>query len=112
MKLLQIKFSHKNYRKFYLKDAKIENNDMVNLVGVSVCNIDDLPEDFKYFDANYGTEDEPEYYPLPKGKVIVLFFWYDDLFPTIRRWTPKKEEYYKESIGKEFLINIKEGGLK
>ena len=105
---MKIRFSH-YYQKFWLKEAMIEDGDVVELVGVSVCDREQLPKSFLHFDSNYGSEGEPEYFPLPAGRVIVLFFWDgDDLFSTIRRWTPQKEEYYRNGIGKLFEVKIEE----
>ncbi len=106
-----IKFSHDTYKKFFLKDSKVEEADVVELIGVSICEINKLSKEFKTFDSQFGFEDEPEFYPLPEeGKVIVLFFCDGscDIFPTIRRWTQQKEKWYKEGIGKEHEIIITE----
>ena len=105
----KIKFGHDDYFKFEMANSHIDNKDIVELIGVSICHIDKLSEQFKKFDTSYGNpnwESEIEYYPLPKGMVIVLFFWSDGIFPTIRRWNPQKEEYYKSKIGSEFEVVI------
>lgn len=103
-----IKFSHDSYLKFGGTLGIVENGEVVELIGVSVYHSDLLSRDFINYDTNFGTEETPEYYPLPNGKLIVLFFFAFgmDIFSTIRRWTPQKEEYYRASIGKEFEVVI------
>ena len=82
-----IKFSHDDYKKFFLSQSVVEDEDVVELVGVSICGIDEMSKEFKRFDSQYGSDDAPEFYPLPKkGKFIVLFFWDgEDIFPTIQQ---------------------------
>ena len=103
-----IKFSHDDYKKFFLSQGVVEDRDIVELIGVSVCEIGMLSKEFKRFDSQYGHDDAPEFYPLPKkGKVIVLFFWDgDDFLPTMRRWTEQKEKWYRAGIGKEHEVII------
>ena len=70
-----------------------------------------LPKEFLEYDTGYRTENGVCYYPLFKGKgIIITIFTKDDgmhlenLWTTIRRWTPQKEKYYKSIIGEEVDI--------
>jgi hypothetical protein len=105
---LKIKFSHDSYLKFEMKEAIIENGDIVELIGVSVCPIEKLSKSFLEYDTNYGTETEPEYFELPKKGMFLVLFFFDgsDIFSTIRRHTEQKMEYYCGNIGKEFIVII------
>lgn len=64
-----------------------------------------LDYDTKYFDVD---EYRDKFYPLPKGKLIVLLFLAieDTVFTTIRRYTPSKYDYYKGCEGKDFKIDM------
>lgn len=95
-----IKFSHR-YDKM---PAGVE--DKTNyLVGVSVCQIGELPILFADFDTKFGTGK----YVLPTGKVMVLTIFTVDAYcwTTIRSWTPNKEAYYQNLIGNEVGIVVK-----
>lgn len=70
----------------------------------------------KWDTAYYGKNDQVEYYPLPKGKLIVIYLLTSNellkeafSWQTIRRWTPGKEAYYRNLIGQEVEIIIEEG---
>jgi hypothetical protein len=103
-----IKFSH-HYNKIPL------NIKTAVLLGVEAWDVEKLPASFKDYDAEYEGEGATLYYPLPeKGNVIVLFLWGEVgggvhiLFTTIRRCTESKWDYYHNSIGETFAIEIKE----
>ena len=108
----QIKFSHSRYLKHRVDASdRIRDGAVAHLVSGYVCDVSELPESFIEYDTAYLENGEIKHYPLPKGLVIVLFFWvneYKFIFPTIRRWTPKKAEYYESQIGKEFKVVITE----
>jgi len=118
--LPEIRFSHR-YLKLergvvYRKPVK-----RAILLEVFLAERDELHKDFVEYDTAYwkfykkdswGIWNEVSYYQLPKGKVIVLLFKATNngnfLFTTIRRYTPKKYEYYKKMRGKEFEVVIEE----
>jgi len=56
----------------------------------------------------YKENGEWKSYELPLTKLLVLTFQGNYLIPftTIRRWTDKKERYYKNCVGKHFDIKI------
>ena len=114
-----IKFSH-HYAK--MPRQFLENT---YLVGVSVCDIERLPEQFLAWDTFYhGTAEEnfkASHYPLPRtGRFMVLslFSWCPELtldaspFPiartwtTIRSWEQAKEDYYRALVGQRVKIEI------
>jgi hypothetical protein len=103
-----IKFSHKYEKMPYEPTTAV-------LVGVEAWDIENLPPDFLDFDTLYQDKQGPNYYQLPKnGRVIVLFLWgrcentLHFLFTTIRRCTESKWDYYHNSLGETFAIEIKE----
>ena len=75
---------------------------------------EELHPRFVEYDTIYwdNTENNWCYYKLPKGDVLVLLFQSTTidrfLFTTIRRYTPKKYEYYRKMRGKEFEVVIEE----
>ena len=103
----QIKFSHK-YDK--LLDGNGNIPQLAELLEVFLVNIEDLHERFISYDSVYldMNEDKYKYFPLPKkGKYMILLFKDPGLFSiftTIRRYTPKKYEYYKNARGEIFEI--------
>lgn len=108
----QIRFSH-NYDK--LLDGNGNILQLAELLEVFLVNIDDLHEGFIDYDSLYfdKTEGEYKHFPLPKtGKYMVLLFEKIPtvgsyfLFTTIRRYTAKKYEYYKNARGEWFEIVI------
>ena len=47
-------------------------------------------------------------YPLPDGRLIILFFTHlqtGQVFTTMRRWTEEKENYYDRMVGDVFIMN-------
>lgn len=49
-------------------------------------------------------------YDVPAGKLLQLVFLGENRIPfcTLRRWTGKKEKYYRDLIRQEFEIDIQE----
>lgn len=100
----KIKFSHKYFKLNYVNQAK--------LLQVFKCHYNDLSKDFLFYDSLYR-KDARGYrlYEFPKDELIILLFqdtFDNDLFTTIRRYTPKKYEYYKSKTGEIFEIVVKE----
>jgi len=106
-----IKFSHEYFKMPEVFFDKGKQN--TYLIGVSFANIKDLPEEFVEWDTLYEENNELKHYELPKGKVMVLLLFTvkpnpdgrKTLWTTIRRWTPDKEDFYSNLIGKE--VNIR-----
>jgi len=103
-----IKFSH-DYLKF--GDYKLPFRAL--LLDAWVVNRNDLHGQFVVYDTAYFDHTAPKgvnYYELPKGDVIILFFAVRNglnlmenfKFTTIRRYTPLKYEYYKKQCGTIF----------
>ena len=94
---LQIKFN-RNYYKF--ADKKLPFTAV--LLQCFKVHYKDLSACFKAYDV---TSDEGDY-PLPKTDLIVLLLMFDDkkLFTTIRRYTPRKWDYYKTREGETFEL--------
>ena len=109
MKTKTIRFSH-----FYTKLNHTSKSiptppQYATLLEVFVCNTEELHPGFIEYDTVYFDEKLNKWknYPLPPGKILVLLF--DSagfLFTTIRRYTPRKHEYYKNSRGELFKIEI------
>ena len=101
----KIKFSHR-----YYKLQGIENGDIVSLLGVFPFDLEkDLNNVLHEYDTLYHEKGESKYYPLPqKGKYLLLVFVKSGMIPsvftTIRRWTPRKESYYRMNRGLEFEV--------
>lgn len=92
-----IKFSH-TYNKLIGDNGVI---DEATLLQVLPVNLEDLTSSFLSYDTDNGV------YSLPKkGKYLMLIFLKDnhELFTTLRRSTPQKENYYKGLTGKLFTI--------
>lgn len=101
MKQPVIKFSHR-YPKL---DVLAGTNNEARLLDVHPVQLELLSPDF----LDYDTAIEGGgFYPLPtKGRFLMLIFARPDgigLFTTLRRWTPKKEQYYRGLIGQRFTV--------
>lgn len=94
----RIKFSH-DYLKFKGQKDKAE------LIALRVVEYEILTPELIEYDTKTV---EGKYYPLPKTKLIKLFFDGDKGIPfcTLRRYTPEKFEYYKSLIGKILEVHI------
>ncbi len=90
----KIKFSHKDYHKFFHKLPWD-----VTLLQCFKIHYKDLSKDF----IEYDTEYEGGRYELPETDLIVLILLsYDGkCLTTIRRFTPRKWKYYKSLEGKD-----------
>jgi hypothetical protein len=103
---MKIKFSH-HYPKLHSQTA-------AHLLHIELRDRSELSEAFIKYDTVYevrpaiGPFDEAvvDHYPLPSGRLMVLVFLGNNLFPftTVRRWTAEKERYYRNGIGKRFDI--------
>jgi len=109
-KMNKIKFSH-HYNKF---PQGLKSGSKVKLLQVFKVHYDNLSWFFKRYDTEYTYLSkeyhcvERAYYELPQTKLLVLLFWCPlGVFTTIRRWDERKEEYYYDSIGKDFILEIK-----
>ena len=102
----KIKFSHK----YYKFPAAFEKSKLAQII---VMDEKDISKPFREYDTVCTSNiQEDGFYPLPKGKVILILLianagmgW---LWTTIRRWTPEKEKYYRSKIGEIFECEIKE----
>ncbi|PJZ37387.1 hypothetical protein CH354_10020 [Leptospira levettii] len=100
----EIRFSHR-YFKLKTLGGYVEE---AHLLAVIRIDLEDLPKVFKTFDCIHSDGK----YPLPDfGEYMLLLFqksgWWS-LFPTLRRYTPSKFEYYNGLIGQTFKVIIKE----
>ncbi|MCE7856890.1 MAG: hypothetical protein DYG97_10150 [Ignavibacteria bacterium CHB3] len=99
---MTIKFSHK-----YEKLRGLKSGDQIKLLQVLNIKLELLTNSFITYDTD-GV------YPLPKrGEYLMLIFekGHGDIFTTLRRFTPDKNEYYKCHQGEFFnvIINESEG---
>lgn len=101
----KIKFSH-DYEK---KPLYTDNTTLLEVF--TVADKKDLSKQFLLYDTKYKGEDGG--YILPDGKLLILLlhsFNYDscawELWTTCRRWTAKKERYYRSLRGQTVLIEI------
>ena len=105
----KIKFSHDYLLKFPFKDM---DGVLCNLLQVLKVHYNDLSDEFKRYDTYYIDGDDEKYYPLPKTDLLILFLAPSRLYPpaylftTIRRWTPKKEKFYKSKVGEQFRVEM------
>ena len=112
MKKPKIKFNHHYLKLDFLYDLIYDKK--TYLIGVSKVHIERLPQDFIRYDTAYrGQKVESggfytELYPLPeKGTYLLLvLFTYDNVWTTLRKWTPEKEKKYKALVGQEVEIVI------
>ena len=103
-----IKFSHR-YSKHPIN---VIDGCEVRLIEVLNSKFEDLSDTFKEYDTNLYCGGN---YTLPKkGDCLVLLFlgagpiWdTSELFTTVRRSTPEKEQYYKGLRGQKLVVNIK-----
>lgn len=114
--MIKIKFSHR-----YVKFPEAVEKRKTFLVGVSDCLLERMPLDFIFWDTLFINPDGSiGHYPLPeKGRFILQTLCTPDaivdgkalpfeLWTTIRRWTPRKMEYYSLHVGEQVAIEIME----
>jgi hypothetical protein len=103
----QIKFS--NYYEKFPKGLNF--GDGVQLLHVFVEDSSNLKHDFLDYDTIFINEDGSSgRYSLPNGKLLVLLLRNKkNVFTTIRRWTPKKESYYRGIVGSTLEVTKIEG---
>lgn len=79
------------------------------LLHVFIDDIGTALQAFRDYDTKFAGMSGKKY-PLPKrGKFMFLLLCTNGfLWTTFRRWTPKKELYYVNNIGKDFKIIIDE----
>lgn len=104
-----IKFSHE-YSKMQSEHHLIPMKAV--LMEVFVVDSKDLHKRFVEYDTSYFDFkiQNWSYYKLPNSKVMVLLLrsFSDFIWTTIRRYTPKKFEYYKNNRWNVFQIVIEE----
>lgn len=98
-----IKFSHR----YFKMPPSVENLHTI-LLSVQITERKQLPPIFLAYDTSYGVD---QFYKLPDGRVLVLYlFSFNEnssgIWTTVRRWTPQKETYYQNIIGKEVVIEV------
>lgn len=93
---MQIKFSH-DY-------PKLHRQKTAWLLKIDICDRSELSEVFVEYDTVY----DGGHYPLPDGIYMVLLFQGNERIPftTVRPWTTKKEQYYRDGVGEIFDIEI------
>ena len=83
------------------------------LLAVFVDDVNNLGELFVKYDTLYIEKGVPLFYPLPKGKVLVLVLITQSvIWTTIRRWLPYKETYYRSIVGQDVDIVIESPPLQ
>jgi hypothetical protein len=102
---MEIAFSHTGYLKF--DDVEIDRK--VMLLEVFVAKTSDLGEEFVEYDTTYIERDgAKKNYKLPGGKIIILLLrdYGGSLFTTVRRFTERKYEFYRNGRGKMFDLSF------
>lgn len=102
----KILFSH-IYSK--LLDSHNDVIESAKLIGVFRVNIEDLHPSFLSYDTDNGKYKLPE-----KGTFLMLLFLKpfetyvtdQNLFTTLRRYTPQKDTYYWQKVGMDFNIIV------
>jgi hypothetical protein len=75
------------------------------LVQVLPVERNELSDAFVEYDAAY----HGGHYPLPTGRLLILLLATGNgLWTTLRRWTPRKEAYYRSLTGQTVGIEIAE----
>jgi outer membrane lipoprotein-sorting protein len=98
-----IKFSH-----YY---AKMPNNySPSRLLQIFEGDSANVSDDLREYDTKYLAKEGTAYYKLPTGKILILLLLTErgDLWTTIRRYTPRKYEYYLSKVGEMFSIEVVE----
>jgi len=77
---------------------------MSKIAQIIVMEEKEISEPLREYDTCYhDSVCKYNYYPLPKGKVIIIVLIANSgkgwIWTTIRRWTPEKEQYYRRLVG-------------
>lgn len=95
----KIKFSHN-----YAKLDGVDSENGATLLEVITVKLEECSEGFLRYDTDDGK------YQLPKkGDFLMLIFKKgnsSNVFTTLRRSTPQKEQYYREQIGRLFEVEV------
>ena len=112
--MISIKFSHR-YPKIP-REAYSSPIGVTKLFAVIPFEDHQVSKPFISYDTLFGeytpAHPEGEYYPLQKGKKILLLlssFTTNNpiiLWTTLRRWTPEKEAYYISHLGEVVKIEV------
>jgi len=96
--MYSIKFSYP-FSKLFYQNSPIQS---AGLLQVIETNFEDLAQEFKDYDTDFGR------YPLPaKGPALLLIFTRPGgIFTTVRRSTPQKRQYYMQAVGNVFRIEL------
>lgn len=98
-----IKFSHK-YAKLALGDKFTPEAELLQALRI---HYKDLSEPMITYDTLYVEDKVMDIYELPETELILLIFKSSIgafIFTTLRRYTPKKWDYYKASEGEIFKV--------
>lgn len=101
----EIKFSY-NYDKL----GDLRHFSIAILLQVFKTHYNELSRFLIEDDTSYFDQGKMGNYPLPKTDLILLIFrgYNGKMFTTIRRYTPQKWEYYKNSEGEDFKVIVGE----
>jgi len=104
--MIKIKFSHK----YYKFPSAYQKSKIAQII---VMDEKDISQSFRDYDTCYYTSVcRDNYYPLPKGKVIIIILIANSglgwIWTTIRRWTPEKEQYYRRLVGQVVECEVTE----
>lgn len=100
----KIKFSHDYYKFMGMVSREYPRAKLLQAIKINCAQ---LSTDFIRYDTLYGNPNDLKYYELPKTDLILLLFLSEhtnQLFTTIRRFMPKKWDYYIKSEGEWFEI--------
>ncbi len=103
MTMKSLKFDH-----VYLKfPCGLFSGDEVRLLEVFKTTFEELHEDFRFYDT---MTHKFKKYQLPKtgDALVLLLIFGTELFTTIRKYTPEKEEYYRSLRGTNLIVEIAE----
>jgi len=94
--------------KFSRKFAKIRGVTDAKLIDVAVVQLENLSLEFIKYDTDGGMYDR-----LPKrGEYLMLIFSKGDsrenIFTTLRRATDEKRRYYRNQIGRQFVVVVED----
>jgi hypothetical protein len=103
--MMEIKFSH-SY-------PKLHGQIRATLLSIIMSDRKNLNPELVHYDTLYLEPDGvfpcvEKHYPLPDGPLMILVFVGNKLIPftTVRRWTAKIEEFYRQNINQVFDVKI------